>query len=127
MATVEIVATKQRKLTGYNLFLKDQMPTVKLQVKGRKERFTLIGANWTKLPQAVKDQWNLKALTLPQTESKKKGHVCGYNIFVREQTKGTKVTNGIKTKMSTVGAHWRALPIVEQEKYNAQAKMVSVA
>ena len=130
MATV---TTKQ--LTGYNLFVKEQMPTIKTIAKGKKERFELIGAAWRSLSQADHEQWNFRALnSLPVVPSsltaepkKKKGPISGYNLFVREQTKGVKTPTGdMKTKMSTIGAAWRKLPFLEQEKYNAQAKAITV-
>ena len=120
MATV---ATKQ--LTGYNLFVKEQMPTIKTIAKGRKERFELIGAAWRSLSQADHEQWNFRALNAPPAEpKKKKGPVSGYNLFVREQTNGVKVTTTMKSRMSTVGAAWKKLPLLEQEKYNEQAKAI---
>ena len=129
MATV--VASKQTQLTGYNLFVREQMPTIKTIAKGRKERFALIGANWRNLSQADREQWNFRALnslpvvpTLLPAEPKKKKPVSGYNLFVREQTKGVKVTTTMKSRMSTVGAAWKKLPLLEQEKYNEQAKAI---
>ena len=126
MATV--VASKQTQLTGYNLFVREQMPTIKTIAKGRKERFELIGAAWRSLSQADHEQWNFRALNTPPAEpKKKKGPISGYNLFVREQTKGVKTPTGdMKTKMSTIGAAWRKLSFLEQEKYNAQAKAITV-
>ena len=125
--TTIATTTKQGQLTGYNLFVREQMPTIKTIAKGRKERFELIGAAWRSLSQADHEQWNFRAMSAPPAEpKKKKGPVSGYNLFVREQTKGVKVTTTMKSRMATVGAAWKKLSIIEQEKYNEQAKAITV-
>jgi len=50
-----------RSKTGYNLYMKEQMPLLKAAHPTPSERFSLIGKQWKALPQTERDAWNAKA------------------------------------------------------------------
>jgi hypothetical protein len=54
-------ASPVRSKTGYNLYMKEQMPLLKAEHPTPSDRFSLIGKQWKALPQSERDAWNAKA------------------------------------------------------------------
>jgi len=54
-------ASPVRAKTGYNLYMKEQMPLLKAAHPNPSDRFSLIGKQWKALPQTERDAWNAKA------------------------------------------------------------------
>jgi hypothetical protein len=56
-------ATK-RKMSGYNLYMKEIMPTLKMEVPVASERLKQVAHNWKALDAEVKKTWNERAKAL---------------------------------------------------------------
>lgn len=55
------VVSPARSKTGYNLYMKEQMPLLKAAHPTPSERFSLIGKQWKALSQGARDIYNAKA------------------------------------------------------------------
>ena len=56
-------ATK-RKMSGYNLYMKETMPTLKIEVPVASERLKRVAGDWKALDAEVKKTWNERAKAL---------------------------------------------------------------
>ena len=66
---VKSKSTKEKKLSGYQLFMKEQSKLLKESVKDAKERMKVIGPMWTALSDDDKKALNERAKTWVPTES----------------------------------------------------------
>lgn len=120
-----------KHLSGWNLYMGEEMKRLKDSPLPRTDRLKLVGTQWHQLSQREKDVWNSQAHDLiigaefhEEKPSPKSRRLSGYNIFVREQTKVIK--SQIKDRgdrMRAIGELWRALSKTEQDIWNAQATM----
>jgi hypothetical protein len=118
-----------KSLSGYNLYFKEQMPTIKTQYADQKSRLSAIGRGWQSLSQDVKDQWNIRASHIkpkpktPTSSQPKARGLSGYNLFVREQTKGHPADIlDAKIRMGTIGTMWHQLSASDRAQYKLRAK-----
>jgi len=118
-----------KHVSGWNMYMSEQMKVLKETIKPSTDRLKKIGANWKALPQGEKDVWNAQAKALAPVPELvvpiRKGRISGYNIYMREQTKVLKeqVKDG-KDRLKRIGASWKMLSKVEQGVWNTQAKAV---
>jgi len=132
------VATKTRKLSGYNVYMKEKMAELKAQNVPSGERMGKVSAMWKTLTDEDKAVWKSKADALnpsgPTTtgsapKAKKEGptKLSGYQLFVKEKMAEVKADTSIpaKERMTKIGALWKALAATEQEAYKKKAESVN--
>ena len=54
----------KRKMSGYNLYMKETMPTLKIEVPVASERLKRVAGDWKALDAEVKKTWNERAKAL---------------------------------------------------------------
>jgi hypothetical protein len=120
--------TTAKKLSGYNLFLKEKMAQLKTENVPSGERMGKVGGLWKGLSDADKKIWNDKAkaddsttaVTKKSTGTKK---LSGYQFYVKEMMPTIKVLAEIKSteRMGEIGKRWKALTDAEKTAYKTKA------
>lgn len=120
------MATEAKRVTGYNLYMRDQMKVLKETVKDGSERLKMIGASWKILPEEEKGKYKeqAKAVSPPPKEKAKSGHkLSGYNLFMMERMPALKEQIPVGTdRLKAVAAEWKALPQEKKDEWKAKAK-----
>jgi cobalamin biosynthesis protein CobT len=116
--TIEVEKAK-RKLTSYNLFVREQMQ----DTKGNDMKN--IAAKWKTLSKKQKAEWKVKAgkvENLAKVKAPRKQ--TGYNLFMKEIMPKVKTDKAVAAtdRLKEVGRLWRKLSKAEQAKYNQRAK-----
>ena len=132
-----------RKLSGYNLFMKDKMAELKAEEVPSGERMGRVSLLWKNLNDSEKSVWNTKAQEInannntsdvetQTTKSKAKSgkrktgtyKLSGYQLFVKEKMseviKDTSITP--KERMGRIGSMWKTLTEIEQNVYKQKAE-----
>jgi hypothetical protein len=136
--TVTAAAAKgtdgKKKLSGYNVFMKEKMAELKAENVPSAERMTKVGSMWKALSDADKKIWNDKAKgTTSSTASvehetvsgeTKIKKLSGYQLYVKETMPAVKVMADIKSteRMTEIGKRWKALSKDEQLTWTNKAK-----
>ena len=124
------VLTKTKKLSGYNLFMKEKMADFKAQNVPSGERMGKVAAVWKTMTDEEKAIWKSKALefapvTVTGSTTKSTGpkKLSGYQLYVRETMPVVKVKVDIpaKERMTEIGKMWKALKDSEREAYKVKA------
>ena len=134
---VATVATKTKKLSGYNLFMREKMAELKTQNVPSGERMTKVSVMWKALKDEEKATWKVKADGLTgvtassaveaktaakaSTGPKK---LSGYQLYVRETMVTVKANTAIaaKERMAEIGKMWKALKEEERVAFKAKTE-----
>ena len=120
------MAVEAKRVTGYNLYMREQMKVIKEQVKDGAERLRMIGASWKKLTPEQQEVYKAQAKAVsppPKEKVAKAGHLSGYNLFMKDRMAVLKeqIKDG-KERLTAIGAEWKALPKEQQAVWNTKAK-----
>ena len=113
------VATKTKKLSGYNLFMREKMAELKTQEVPSGERMGMVSQMWKLVSDEQKTEWKNKAAGLnPQvvaTTTTKKAtgpkKLSGYQVYLKATMPEVKVNAEIppKERMGAIAKMWKAL------------------
>ncbi len=120
---------KTQKLTGYNLFYKENNPILKEQkLKGRGALMKEMGRRWTALSKAEKEEWKAKAEQSPavpiKSKSKKgKKALTGWNLYYGEKATAMKTDPSVPkgNHMKEISVMWKGLTKDQQKIYKDKA------
>ena len=137
-ASVASGATKVRKMSGYNLYMKEKMAELKAQNVPSTERMGKVSGMWKLLGDAEKATYKTKAegqntaasatgnVAVKAPKAKKTGptKLSGYQFYVKEKMPELKTDASIpaKERMSKIGAIWKALSDTEKAGYKVKAE-----
>lgn len=129
---------KVKKLSGYNVFMREKMAELKADGVVSSERMGKVSAMWKECTEQQKDEWRGKATQLSggssssTTTSKKvstktpNGTKClsGYQFFVKNKMVDVKADTTIPSseRMAKLGALWKSLTDIEKEDWKVKAK-----
>ena len=128
--------TKTKKLSGYNLFMKEKMAELKQNNVPSGERMGTVSQMWKQLTEEDKAEWKVKAgLLVPtnapqkkQTKTKATGprKLSGYQFFLKETMATIKNDPEIpsKERMTVIGRMWKELSDNERDEYKAKAQAI---
>ena len=134
-----VAQKKPRKLTGYNVFMKDKMLELKENNIPSSDRMTKVSTMWKSLDDSEKVIWKNKAENLngnlitnnnQATSSKKNGNpskLTGYQQFLKDKMPEVKNDPLIlpKERMSKIASMWKLLPEIEKNVYNGKRELVA--
>lgn len=133
-STVTVVQNTSKggkKLSGYNVFMRETMAQLKAEGVPTNERMTKIGAMWSALSDADKGTWNAKAgVGTSKTKASGKGtggkKMSGYNFYLKEQMAIIKLDTSVapSERMTKIGATWSALDQATKDAYKVKAQAV---
>jgi hypothetical protein len=121
---------KKKKLSGYNLFMKEKMPELKEANVAGNERMGKIGAMWKALSEDQQKIWNEKAKgSTVEVKAKAKANgetktkkLTGYNVFMKEKMAELKEANVPSAeRMKKIGPMWKALSEADKKIWNEKA------
>ena len=126
-------STKTKKLSGYNLYMREKMAELKVQNVPSGERMTKVSQMWKALKEEEKGTWKTKAGALMPAgstssvkESKTGGpkKLSGYQLYVRETMAVVKAKPEIaaKERMAEIGKMWKALKDDEKANWKTKAE-----
>ncbi len=142
-ATNSSSGVKSRKLSGYNVYMKEKMEELKQQEVPSGERMVKVSTMWKSADETEKDIYRNQAIeqnalvSTTNTDSavdsksksvkpKKSGptKLSGYHVYVKEQMPILKEDTSIihKERMGKIGGSWKLLSTTEQEVYKQKAK-----
>lgn len=137
-----VSAVKQKKVSGYNLFMKETMAQLKAQEVPSTERMGKVSKMWTDLSETDKNSWKEKAAALtpvsapvdvsqqggkkekkPKKERTGPSKRTGYQIFIKDNmvVVKTDATIDSKGRMGKLAGMWKALSETEQAIYKKKA------
>jgi len=129
---VGTTVTKTKKLSGYNVFMKEKMAVFKAENVPSGERMGKVGALWKTLSEEDKAIWKAKAdSSAPQTVTVKTTtkatgpkKLSGYQLYLKETMPIVKVNTEIpaKERMAEIGKMWKALKEEERAAYKVKAE-----
>jgi hypothetical protein len=130
--------TKTKKLSGYNLFMREKMAELKEEGVPSNERMGKVSKMWKEVGDDEKEEWKEKAAALSPTvtttatktkKAKKEGpkKLSGYQLFVRETMPEVKADESIEPKgrMGEIGKRWKALSEADQGQWKEKAEEVN--
>ena len=136
--TTAPAADKVKKLSGYNLYMREKMAELKDQNVPSGERMTKVSQMWKLLNDEEKVTWKAKAETLvpaatvtktveskPATkEATGPKKLTGYQFYVRETMAVVKANTAIaaKERMAEIGKLWKALSDEQKAAYKVKAE-----
>jgi len=126
------VVTKTKKLSGYNLYMREKMAELKAENVPSGERMGKVSVMWKTLNEEDKAVYKTRAsalvgtVTTKKTVSKVEGGVkklSGYQLYVRETMPVVKAdtTIGAKERMGAIGKLWKALSKETQGEWKVKA------
>ena len=135
---------KVKKLSGYNLYMREKMAELKEQNVPSGERMTKVSVMWKVLTDEEKGTWKVKAegltpsatapattvtqtvITQPTAISAPAGpkKLSGYQLYVRETMAVVKANPAIaaKERMGEIGKMWKALSDEQKAAYKVKAE-----
>ena len=126
-----------KKLTGYNIFMKEKMAEFKAQGVPVGDRMTKVSVAWKALKLEEQKIWKDKAgLTEPvvytaKAQPGKKGPktMTGYQLFVQQKMPSVKGDASIlaKDRLGTIGKLWKALGATEKADFKIKAGIADAA
>ena len=126
--------TKTKKLSGYNLYMREKMAELKQNNVPSGERMTIVSQMWKKLNDEEKQEWKNKASVLVPTNTSQKTKtkantnvprkLSGYQFYVKETMATVKNDPNIpsKERMATIGKMWKELNDAEKQNYKTKAQ-----
>lgn len=140
-STASEPTTRRKKLSGYNLYMKEKMAELKDQEVPSNERMGKVSKMWGGLGDDGKQEWKDKASALIPTtvtvsasgtktkKTKKTGpkKLSGYQLFVKEKMPEMKANESIvpKERMGAIGAAWKLLTDDEKAVFKGKATTVN--
>ena len=133
-AVIKAAAAKVKKLSGYNLYMREKMAELKTQNVPAGERMTKVSTMWKALNDDEKANWKTKAgglvpvVTTTQVKASKAvtgpKKLSGYQFYVRETMPVVKAKAEIaaKERMGEIGKMWKALKDEEKAAYKVKAE-----
>lgn len=124
---------KTKKLSGYNVFMKEKMAELKTQGVAAGERMGKVAALWKGMNDAEKATWKTKAdalapatatVTLKASKSSGPKKLSGYQLYVKETMPVVKAKAEIvaKDRMGEIGKMWKALSDAQKAEFKAKAE-----
>jgi len=124
--------TQTKKLSGYNIFMKEKMAELKAQQVPAAERMGKVSVLWKALYEEQKAEWKAKAsqvapvsVTVKATE-KANGpkKLSGYQLYVKETMPIVKVKAEIpaKERMAEIGKMWKTLSEEQKAEWKVKAE-----
>ncbi len=123
--------TKVKKLSGYNLYMREKMAELKAQNVPSGERMGQVSVMWKALNDTEKGVFKTKAAALVPTGSTTKASkgssgpkkLSGYQLYVRETMPTVKVDATIpaKERMGAIGKLWKALSDDKKAEWKVKA------
>ena len=132
--TAVATATKVKKLSGYNLYMREKMAELKTQNVPSGERMTKVSTMWKALKDEEKAAWKVKAGALVPVAAKASKatkaatggpkKLSGYQLYVRETMPTVKVDASIaaKERMGAIGKLWKALSDDKKAEWKVKAE-----
>ena len=122
---------KGGRRTGYNVFQTQRNAELKAANVDSSLRQSQIVSEWRAMGEEAKKKWNAIASggNPTGTVAAPVKKLSGWNLYMKtemEARKG-KITKGGPAPLKAIGEAWKALGKVEQEKWNARAKVGIVA
>jgi len=131
---VVTTSTKTKKLSGYNVFMKEKMAMFKAENVPSGERMGKVAALWKTLSDQEKATWKVKADSIAPvnvtvtTSAKPSGpkKLSGYQLYVKETMPIVKVKAEIpaKERMAEIGKMWKALKDEEKAAFKVKAEQL---
>ena len=125
---------KTKKLTGYNIFMKEKMADLKAENVPVGERMVKVSEAWNALSNEHKLVWKQKADLLEPVNVVSKGtpakkgpkSMTGYQFYVKEQMPTVKVNDQIaaKDRLSAIAKMWKTLDAEQHAAYKVKAGLV---
>jgi len=129
-----VSAPKTKKLTGYNIFMKEKMAEFKAQNIPVGDRMGKVSEAWKALTQEEKLAWKAKADLLEPVTIVSKGmpakkgpkSMTGYQFYVKETMPTVKVNEKIaaKDRLAEIGKMWKSLSEEQHAAYKVKAGTV---
>jgi hypothetical protein len=125
---IRVKKPKIKKLSGYNLFVAEKIPEVKVQGIPNVKRMSEISKLWKQMTDEEKDEWKIKAKeTLLSTETNNhddqliQKKLTGYNLFVTDKVAELK-TQGISgdQRIPQAVQLWKNLSREEKSRWKNQ-------
>ena len=122
---------KGGRRTGYNVFQTQRNAELKAANVDSSLRQSHIVSEWRAMGEEDKKKWNLLAAggnpTGSTTAPAKK--LSGWNLYMKTEmlARKGKIGKGEPAPLKAIGAAWKAMPKVEQEKWNLMAKSGNAA
>jgi hypothetical protein len=127
---------KTKKLSGYNLFMKEKMAELKTQNVPSAERMGKVATAWKALSDTQKGEYKAKAdgaapsatatadKPAQVAEAKAPKKLSGYQLYVKEQMAVLKSNTAIaaKDRMTEIGKTWKALSDAQKAEYKVKAE-----
>ena len=127
-----VVVGKTKKLSGYNLYMREKMAELKAQNVPSGERMTKVSQMWKALKDDEKGAWKTKAGSLVPVVAKSTAtktssgpkKLSGYQLYVKETMPVVKVKTEIpaKERMAEIGKMWKALKDDEKAGWKTKAE-----
>jgi hypothetical protein len=134
---------KTKKLSGYNVFMKEKMAELKTQNVPSGDRMTQVSVLWKECTDEDKAEWKAKAsasnvgggatssapASVASTTSSvaKVKKLSGYQLYVRETMPDVKADTsvGAKERMGEIGRRWKALTDADHTDWSDRAKALA--
>ena len=124
---------KTKKLSGYNIFMKEKMAELKTNNVPSGERMAQVSQLWKAITEEEKITWKNKAANLVPTTTTttttavtKTGtkKLSGYQLYVRETMPIVKVNPNIPStgRMGEIGKMWKSLSEEDKNKWKVKAE-----
>jgi hypothetical protein len=125
--------TKTKKLSGYNIFMREKMPELKEKGIPGTKRMGEVSVLWKSLSDEEKGAWKTKANSYAPSDvtikAKSEGpsapkKLSGYQLYVKETMPVVKANLDIpaKGRMSEIGKMWRSLEQNEKDTWKIKAQ-----
>ena len=132
------LTTKTKKMSGYNLFMKEKMAELKIEEVPSGERMGKVSQMWKLLSDEQKAEWKIKAgllvgtTTVVATTTTKKAtgpkKLSGYQLYLKATMPEVKVNEAIipKERMGAIAKMWKALSEEQRGEWKTKALAIDV-
>ena len=136
MYICQMASPKKKKVSGYNLYLKERMLQLRKTDIDSNHRMQQISEEWKKMDATEKEAWKTKAKNLAAPEPvklrlklKKRGNKkekrntkwSGYQLFVSENMNTLGAEIKPKDRMTEIGKRWKSLDETNKGEYKKRA------
>ena len=130
----DATTTKTKKMSGYNLFMKEKMAELKTQDVPSGERMGKVSQMWKLVPDEQKTEWKTKAglivgPTIVVANTKKEPgskKLSGYQLYLKATMPEVKVNGEIiaKDRMGAIAKMWKSLSEEQRGEWKTKASAV---
>jgi len=119
-----VVSGTHKHLSGWNLYVKDRMPTFKGHDMSGSECMTAIGAEWKDLTKEQQGVWNMQAKSVgTSTLDKKPRQVSGWTMYMKQRMADLKEeVKSSSERLKIIGPEWKLLSKEQQDEWKLEAK-----